>query len=143
MNYFGPLVSILLTIGFSIAPSESQAQDPSVQQALRETQDALRDASKRQEILDSDAKARSVDDSVKRLTGGDAAQNDAIYGIAADAFGPILQAAGNDPAKVMESLQKAQSDPEGFYKSLPEDVRVKIRGVASDIEKKNHSRPSP
>jgi hypothetical protein len=111
--------------------------------ALQETQDVLRDQEKRQNILKKDSKAKAADDQVQSLTGGNSAQSQEVYNISADAFTSVMAGAGNDPAKAMELLQKAQANPEAFYNSLPKDVKEKIRGVASDIEKKGTTKNSP
>lgn len=131
----------LFTVAFSsvlIAGSDQAVDD-----AMRDTQDLLKDQSKRQELFKKDSRARSADDKVQSLTGGDAAQSQQIYNISSDAFSAVMQSVGNDPNKMMELLQKAQGNPEAFYNSLPPDIKDKIRGVASDIEKKGAAKNSP
>ena len=117
--------------------------DPAINDALKDTQDLLKDKSKRQEDFNRDAKAKAADEKVQNLTGGDSQQTQAVYDISADAFSSVMQSAGNDPEKAMELLQKAQTNPEAFYNSLPKETRDKIRGVAGEIDKKKAPQNKP
>jgi hypothetical protein len=122
----------------------SSAQtDQAIENALKDTQDLLKDNSKRQELFKKDSNAKAADDQVQNVTGGDSAQSQEIYNISSDAFSAVMQSAGNDPNKVMEMLNKAKGDPKAFYDSLPAEIRNKIRGVASDIEKKQAPKNNP
>ncbi len=111
--------------------------------ALKETQDFLKDKSQREVLFKKDPKAREADSKLNSVTGGDAANHQKIYEVTADIMPALMNAAGNDPTKAMELLQKAQTDPEGFYKSLPPEVRSKIRGIAADVEAKGSVKKSP
>lgn len=121
----------------------AQANNGGAENALKETQDLLRDRSKLQNVLQKDSKAKTADDQVQSLTGGNAAQSQRIYDVSSDALSSLMQTSGNDPAKAAELLQKAQANPEAFYNSLPADLREKIRGLASDIEKNKATTQSP
>lgn len=118
-------------------------KDQAVENAMKETQDLLKNKSQRDEVLKNDAKARDADNKVNAVTGGDQAQSQKLYDISADIMPTLMKTVGNDPVKAMELLQKAQTDPEAFYKSMPEDIRQKIRGVASEIEAKGGSKKQP
>lgn len=117
--------------------------DKAVDDALKDTQDFLKDRKKREDLFKNDSKAKEADARVQSVTGGDAAASQRIYDISSDAFGAVMQSVGNDPNKMMELLQKAQGNPEAFFNSLPKEVREKIRGVASDIDKKGAAKNSP
>lgn len=138
MKHICLLLSIVLFSPFTFAGSDQTVED-----AMKDTQDLLKNQKKREEVFSKDAKARSADDKVQSLTGGDAAQSQEIYNISSDAFAAVMQSVGNDPNKMAELLQKAQGNPEAFYNSLPKDLRDKIRGVASDIDKKGAAKNSP
>ena len=136
------LISSFLFIGLASTSGFAQsAQQGS--SALTDTQELLKSKSKRQEVFNKDAKAKAANDQVINLTGGDDAKTQEMYNISSEAFASLMQAAGNDPNKAMELLQQAQANPEAFYQSLPKDVRAKIQGVASDIEKKNAPKNNP
>jgi hypothetical protein len=134
------LCLISLTTLFSGARAES---DHAIDKAMKDTQDLLRDKTQRDELIKKDSKAREAEAKVNSVTGGDAANNQRINEIAADALPALMKVVGNDPAKAMELLQKAQTDPEGFYKSLPPEIRSQIRSVSSDIEAKGAAKKSP
>ncbi len=135
------LFSITLVFLFSLMTFAET--DQAVDNSLKDTKDLLKDKTQREAVFKKDAKAKAADDTVQNLTGGDAAQTQQVYDISADAFAAIMQSVGNDPNKAMELLQKAQGNPEAFYNSLPNDVRIKIRGVASEIEKKGAAKSKP
>ncbi len=147
-KYFLPAFSfeILVTVLIiSLCPiSYSWAQvDSATEKGMKDTQDLLRDKKQRDELMKKDSKAKEADSKVNAVTGGDAVNNQKLYDISADIMPALMSSVGNDPVKAMELLQKAQSDPEAFYKSLPKEIRDKIRGVASDIESKGNAKKSP
>ena len=142
MKNIGLLVFVLIS-SFSFSNKAIAQTDQASDKALNDTQDLLRDKSKREELMKKDSKAREADSKVNAVTGGDSVNNQKLYDISADIMPSLMQTVGNDPTKAMELLQKAQTDPEGFYKSLPPEVRAKIRGVAGDIESKEASKKSP
>lgn len=137
------LLMFILTSSFIFSNASFAQSDQSTDKALKETQDLLRDKSQRDELMKKDSKAKAADSKVNAVTGGDTANNQKLYDISADIMPVLMQAVGNDPTKAMELLQKAQTDPEGFYKGLPPEIREKIRGVASDIESKGAAKKSP
>jgi len=47
----------------------------------------------------------------------------------------LVQQTGGDPAKMQVILEKAQSDPEGFIKSLLLGLQTRINNSASALEK--------
>lgn len=141
LKNFGYLVFFLLVnvVNFNLYAQN----DPAIDSAMKETQDLLKNKSQRDELMKKDSKAREADNRVNAVTGGDAAQSQKLYDISSDIMPALMEAVGNDPTKAMELLQKAQNDPESFYKSLPKEIQNKIRGVASDIESKKATKNKP
>lgn len=137
------LLIFFVTTSLTLSNNALAQSEQSTDKALKDTQDLLRDKSQRDELIKKDSKAKAADSRVNAVTGGDSINNQKLYDISADIMPSLLQAVGNDPNKAMELLQKAQTDPEGFYKSLPPEIREKIRGVASDIEAKGSTKKSP
>lgn len=137
------LLIFTFILSFNFSREVVAQSDQATEKALKDTQDLLKNKSQRDELFKKDSKAKEADSKVNAVTGGDAANSQKLYDISADIMPSLMQAVGNDPNKAMELLQKAQTDPEGFYKSLPPDVREKIRGVASDIDKKNAAQKRP
>lgn len=100
--------------------------------ALQQTQDCLKnktcDAAKTEAGKAADKKA------LEAVAGNLAAQQE-LYNISADIMPILVQQSGGDPAKMQALMQKAQADPEGFYKSLPADIQAKIKATATAVEK--------
>ena len=94
MRYFFAWVALLSATS---AFSESQP--------LKETQDFMRSPQERQQLIQSDPKARQADDQVKALAGSPE-NTEAIYGLAADVMGNLSQQADGDPDKMDAILQK-------------------------------------
>jgi len=144
MKFIGFLnVLFFITVIFSHSSSSMAQTDQTSDKAIKDTQDFLRDKSQRDELIKKDSKAKEADSKVNSVTGGDAVNNQKLYDISADIMPTLMQAVGNDPNKAMELLQKAQTDPEAFYKDLPPEIRAKIRGVASDIDAKGAAKKRP
>ena len=79
---------------------------------------------------------QAADQKALQAAGGNAAGKQALYDISADIMPVLLQNAGGDPEKMQAILQKAQTDPEAFFNSLPADIQSKIQSAAETIEKK-------
>lgn len=134
---------MIFAVVFVFGVFASGEEDPAVASALKDTKDLLKNKSQREELFKKDERAKTANSQVDSVTGGNAAQSQQIYDISSDAFSSVMQNVGNDPNKAMELLQKAQGNPEAFFKSLPPEVQAKIRGVASDIEKNGKTKNNP
>lgn len=111
--------------------------DPASDEAIRQTQSLLTDRSQRNDIIAKDAKAKSVDDNVNSLMGGN---SESLYQSSASDFLPyILKLADGDPAKAQAILQEASQNPQKFLESLPSDLKGKVGDLAdkSAVKQKN------
>lgn len=114
--------------------------DQASQEALKKTAHTLTNRAEREKYKKDDAALQKVDDQVHALT-GDGKNKDAIYNAAAKILGDLAKESGGDPDKMLEKMQKAQSDPKAFLESLPQEDRNMIRGIAEDIEKVDSKQP--
>lgn len=100
--------------------------------ALQQTQDCLKnktcDAAKTEAGKAADKKA------LEAVAGNEAAQQE-LYNISAEIMPILVQQSGGDTAKMQELMQKAQTDPETFFNSLPAELQTKIKNAASAVEK--------
>lgn len=112
-------------------------------EAVKKTQDLLTNSDQRKEVIKADPKAKSANDKVLTVTGGDDIQTQKIYNISAEILPILMKEVENNPNKAAELLQKAQKDPAAFLNSLPENIRNQIRNVSADIERKNSSGKVP
>jgi hypothetical protein len=112
--------------------TDSNGLDSASRQALDETRQVLKDKNAREKEINKDSRAQYVDKQVKSL-GGNAENAESIYGLSADVMEELVKKTGGDPVKMMEILEKAKKDPEGFAKSLSPSTQSKIRGLAGKV----------
>lgn len=100
--------------------------------ALEQTQDCLKN--KTCEAAKTEAGKVADKKALEAVAGNVSAQQE-LYNISAEIMPILVQQSGGDPAKMQALMQKAQTDPEAFYKSLPADIQAKIKATASAVEK--------
>ena len=101
---------------------------------LAEAQLLLQDASRRAGVIQGDVQAESVDRQADRVVGGDSAKKQKLYQISSQALGDLENQNGGDPLAMARALEKAQKDPEGFFKTLSPENQAAIRSMAREIE---------
>ena len=79
----------------------AQGADPAVDNAVKDTQELLKNKSQRQEVINRDLKAKAADNQVKAVTGGDTQQSEQIYGISAEIMPALMQSVVKNPAMAM------------------------------------------
>jgi hypothetical protein len=138
------LALIFVALSFVTFVDSTQADqstpDTSAQDALKQTQDLLRNASARQQAIKGNPTAEQADARVRNLAGP---ETQAIYDLSADVMGKIVNDASGDPAKMQELLNKAMENPSAFAAQLPEAQKEKLRSIASKIESKQSAIPKP
>lgn len=104
-------------------------------QALKQTQDLLKDPTARQKAIDKDPKAKDVDDKVSALAGS-SENKEEIYGLAMQLMEKLVADTNGDPQKMQALMTEAQKDPKAFYeKYFDAQQQAKTRGLANKIEK--------
>jgi hypothetical protein len=78
---------------------------------------------------------KAADQKALEAAGGNAAGKQALYNISADIMPILVSQSGGDPDKMLAIMQKAQTDPEGFFNSLPLEIQNKIKSAADSMEK--------
>ncbi len=104
---------------------------------LEQTQDVIKDRNKRSQELQSNPRAMTNDKQIQELTGGNEALHDDIYNAASDILAPLSKRAKDDPVAMEKILLDAQQNPEGFFNSLSEEEKKKIRDIAGQIPNLN------
>jgi hypothetical protein len=117
--------------------------DQHQQQGLKDTKEFLKNKDERQKWIDEKGgKAKEVDNKVEAL-GGSKENKEEIYGIAAEVMEKIALETNGDPEKMQKLLQEAQGNPKAFYEKYFDDKsKARVRGVATDIERKGTKGPS-
>ncbi len=123
---------------FNAVAFESSELDSASQKALDETQQLLKDKSARENEIGKDSRTQYVDKQVKSIAGS-SENTEAIYGLSSDVMEELVKKTGGDTTKMMEILDKAKNDPEGFAKSLSPETQAKLRGLAGKVGSENTS----
>lgn len=118
---FGFLIASLLT--FQIAIADSAKKNPDVEQALRLTQEMLKDPATRQSEINKSPEGKAANAKVKEIAGSPENEQ-AIYELAASVFATMSDQAGGDPEKMQKILDEALRNPQGFAETWsPEQVK--------------------
>jgi hypothetical protein len=111
----------------------SLAEDFYTKDALKKTQELLRDRQKRNVAAKANPKAREADDKASALAGSEK-NRDEMYNIAAGVMEKLVEETGGDDKKMQEILKRAEKDPEGFYRKMfSEEMKAKADSLANDI----------
>jgi hypothetical protein len=96
--------------------------------ALTETQNCLRN--RNCEAAGTPA-GKAADQQALAAVGNNPANRQALYNISADIMPILLQQSAGDPDKMLIIMQQAQSNPEGFFNSLPPEIQARIKSAAA------------
>jgi chromosome condensin MukBEF ATPase and DNA-binding subunit MukB len=120
---------IALAFAFAIlAPFNSGASERD--EALRKTQELLRDKTKRTEALEQDSKAKSLNEGVEKRLGS---QTEQAYELAAQILPVIVERTGGDPAKMQALMESYQKNPKSFFDQLTPEQRKRIKDMAERL----------
>ena len=111
-------------------------EEQELEQAVRNTQEDLKDIHKRQDMLKTDDAKRAHENAL--TTVGSENINE-IYGIASEITPYIANEAKGDPQKMIAMMEEYKKDPQGFYKKLPSDIQAKIKVLTNKVEKRSPS----
>ncbi|MCC7460603.1 MAG: hypothetical protein IT286_04785 [Proteobacteria bacterium] len=118
---FSFLIVGLFSIQFVFA--DSAKKNPDVEEALRLTQEMLKNPAVRQTQINQSPEGKAVDTKVKE-NAGSAENEQAIYELAASVFSSMSDQAGGDPEKMQKILDEALKNPQGFASQWsPEQVK--------------------
>jgi len=130
--------NFFLTSFILVASSAALAQNnlqPDQAQALKQTQELLKNQQQREKAVKENQPATQADDFAKKIGG---ANTQEVYNIAAEVLEVIAKRNNGDPQKMQLEMQKFEKDPEGFANSLPAEQRARIKALA---DKLSHSKP--
>lgn len=101
--------------------------------ALQQTQECLK-----KQNCDSalSSAGQAADQKALNAVGGNAANKQELYNLSAEIMPILVQQTGGDPEKMQALIQKALTDPEAFFNSLPADTRAQIKNLANTINNK-------
>jgi len=136
------LVSLLFISAISLsALAQTEAPDNDAE-ALRKTQEVLRNQAERHKVLKSPDAVNSAA-RVNELSGGDPEIEQGIWELAADLMPLLHEASGGDPAKMKQILEEARLNPQGFMNRFPSSQRSKLSELASKLAEKEKKKKRP
>jgi hypothetical protein len=125
------LISLLACLA-AAAPARGQALDPSSAAALAETLKILTDPAGRGAATAGSPTAKDIDRQVQSL-GASPEISQEIYGLAGEVFADLVKSTGGDTGKLLEILQRAQTDPNGFANALSPATLEHLRELSTKI----------
>lgn len=132
-----PLVRSGSAVPPTVAPTMTDAQINA--EALRNTQQLLRNPSEREKAIANDPKAVEADSKAKQLLGPN---TEKAYELSAQLMQTIVAETNGDPQKMQQLMQELQSNPHALEKYLTPAQRDMIRQMASDVEKSKGLAPA-
>lgn len=127
------MITILLIISLSFF-SHSQELESSTTDATRQTQEMLKDSTKRKELL-KNKNAKEANENAQNLIGSE--NMDEMYGVVSEILPLIVKESAGDSTKMTRLLAEFQKNPEAFYKKLPPEIQAKIKSLSKKAEKKS------
>lgn len=116
------------------------AETPQETKALDETLSILLSPDQRKQIIDKEPKAKEADDFALQV-GGNAANQQKIYELAAKVMADLAKNGKWDPDKMMQILEKANKDPESFANTFSPEQKKMLQELAAEIEKAKPAKP--
>ncbi len=110
--------------------SQNLYADDHADTALTETQNCLRN---RNCDAAGTPAGKAADQQALAAVGNNPANRQALYNISADIMPILLQQSAGDPDKMLIIMQQAQSNPEGFFNSLPPEIQDRIKSAAATM----------
>ncbi len=123
------VIVLLILVGF-VAHAENI--DKASEEAIQNTSDVLNNKNAREKAVQGDPRSKAADDYAKAVTGGGQNLNE-VYGLSSEIFEFLAKKYNGNPEELQKVLLEAGSNPEAFYKSLPPEIRDKVRGMASKV----------
>ncbi len=125
---------ILLAVLFTFSGLVSRAElDKYNKEALSKTQDFLKNKSERDVFIKNAPESQKHMDQMD-VMGMNGDQKNQMFNISADVMGQITKDQNGDPDAMKKLLEKAQQNPEEFYKSLSPESRNMIKNLGGQIE---------
>lgn len=138
VGFIGIVSIYTVAIAGGVAPDGQL--DANSAQALKKTQQLLLDQQSRQAAIHENSQTQAADQQVQKITGGNAALNDSMYGLSADVVEDLAQMSGGDPVKMQEILAQAQANPQAFKAKLSAKNQRSFEALAQSIEAQQKNR---
>jgi hypothetical protein len=125
-------VLVLASLLGTTLPARAQALDPASASALAETLRILGDPSARGSAVAGNPGASDIDRQVQSL-GGSPENSQAVYNLAGEVLADLVRSTGGDTGKLLELLQRAQTDPNGFADALSPTTLQHLRELSTKM----------
>jgi len=129
MKHLSFLFAAILACATAYCESEEEKN-----KALQEVMNMLVSPAQRQKLIDDDKKAKEADDFALQV-GGNEANRQKIYEIAAKMMQNLTEKSSGDPEQMKKILEEANKDPEGFAKTFTPEQKQMLQDLAKEVEK--------
>ncbi|MBF0263831.1 MAG: hypothetical protein HQL46_01050 [Gammaproteobacteria bacterium] len=133
MNKLFLLLLFFIQLSFSsfcLAELTMTEQQLYMQQAM----ELLKNSASREEFFKNHPQAREAQRQLQTITESPELQNE-IYGLAADVFADLVKKTAGEPNKLMNLLQNAQQNPEGFANQFSTTQKQELQKLGVEVLK--------
>jgi hypothetical protein len=123
----------IFSLGLPASLAWADGPDAASMSALANTQQMLQTPDQRNKAIGESSSAQTVDAQVKSLTGNPQTTED-LYKISGSVMEDIVKESGGDPAKMMQIMSQAASNPEGFMNHLSDKNKKAIHDISTQID---------
>jgi len=113
-------------------PAAAQPLDATSQDALNQTLRILLDPASRGAAIATTPQGAALDQQLRGLAGSDALTQE-FYALAGQILTELVQNTGGDAQKMLQAVERAQSDPAGFASMLSPATQQRLRDFAVKI----------
>lgn len=110
--------------------------DDSDQQAVKQTQDFLKNKKERDEYKAKSKSAHQADDQLSAL-GFTEEESQAVYELSAEVFSGVAGEGGASPEKMLRILAEYQRNPASFASKWTPEQKAKLKALAEKLDHKN------
>jgi hypothetical protein len=128
------LVALMLLVQFAIV-TEAPAQtiDPLSADPLAAALKILTEPTGKSLSTSGDPAAAAIDQQVHALAGSPQLAQE-VYALAAQVFADLLKSSGGDMGKLIETLERARTDPAGFAAGLSPQTLQRLSELSAKID---------
>lgn len=130
------LISMLMgwlhVFGVEVQAKEERL-DSATLEALKRTQELLKNANQREKYYKDNETARVTDDEVKKLAGQD---SDLIYSLSSEIFEELIKKTNGDYTQLNRIIEEARKSPASFFDSLSSKSKAQIKRAGEKLSPK-------
>lgn len=130
MNFQRNFLLLFSTFLLTLPGALAQGLDQASMKALQQTQELLTTPALREKAVSENAGSKEAHRNLQSLFGSDPEATQEAYRLAADLMESLTYTAGGDSLKMLELLEQAKKNPEGFARNFSPEQRSALKALA-------------